>query len=530
MMKIRLIISLFASMAMLTMACTEDFDEINTDPKNLTVDQLDRGTFGLVFLRALYEPVYVAESARGPFQLGHSLFADIYANYFATTAPNFDSDRFTLVGRWLDGNYNYFYSNAAPLIKNVEDFSLENAFNIENAMIKVWKVYAYHRITDFWGPIPFSNFGNLELSVPYDSQEDIYNLFFDILDEALAVLNANAGTTSFVGSKDVIFGGDVDSWIIFANTLRLRLAIRVKYADPALAQAEAEKAVNAGVMISNEQNAFVATRPNFRNGYNTITQWGEFRMSADMESILKGYHDPRVEMYFAAAALPDPEDDPDNLIFNFEGMRNGQSKADKQGTDFNSLASDMAGPFTVEGDAGPSWPVMKASEAYFLRAEGALEGWAMGGTAQEFYEMGIATSHEEYGLDGNDLLGNPYLQSDNTPSGFDSSTPAVSTVPVAFDAGASPERQLEQIITQKWIALYPDSYEAWAERRRTGYPTLYDRLFTDDSTIPVNNIPRRVPYVTSEFDTNREAVEDAIANLLGGPNEGTTRLWWDVKP
>ena len=190
----------------------------------------------------------------------------------------------------------------------------------------------------------------------------------------------------------------------------------------------------------------------------------------------------------------------------------------------------MAGPFTVEGDPGPAWPVMKASEAYFLRAEGALEGWSMAGTAQEFYEMGIATSHEEYDLDGNDLLGDPYIQSFNTPAGFDNSTPAVSTVPIAFDVGASVESQLEQIITQKWIALYPDSYEAWAERRRTGYPTLYDRLFTDDSAIPVNEIPRRVPYVASEFDTNREAVEEAIANFLGGPDDGTTRLWWDAKP
>ena len=84
-------------------ACTDNFDELNTDPKNLTVDKLDQGTFGLAAAVALYRPVHVGLPDRGSFQLAHSLFADIYANYMATTAPNFDSDKFTLVGRWLNG-------------------------------------------------------------------------------------------------------------------------------------------------------------------------------------------------------------------------------------------------------------------------------------------------------------------------------------------------------------------------------------------------------------------------------------------
>ncbi len=517
-------------------SCTDDFTEINTDPKNLTVDQISQSNYGPIVKATLYAPVFLPSTApndaRGAFQLTQSLFSDIYGGYFATTAPNFDSDKFILVGGWLNGAFNYFYSRAAPQIKFAEDFAAENGFELENAMMKVWRVWSYHRVTDYWGPIPYSEFGNRERSVPYDAQEDIYKDFFTTLDEAIPVLQSNAGAGSFLASNDLIYKGSVNQWLKFANTLRLRLAIRVKYADPALSQSEAEKAATLGQFIaSNDDNAIIATSaPFFTNPYNTITQWGEFRMSADMESVLKGYQDPRIQFYVAPAAEPDPSDDPAGIEFPYEGMRNGQSKVDKQGINFNALASNMAAPYTLPGVAGPNYVIMNAAETYFLLAEGALEGWNMGGTAQSFYEQGIITSHEEYGLDGSTLSGNPYVSSPNMPASYDGTTPAPSDIPVAYNAAGSTEEQLEQIITQKWIALYPNSQEAWAEKRRTGYPTFYDRLNTDNPNIPVNTVPRRVPFVDGEFTTNAEAVNAAIDNLLGGPDNGTTKLWWDAKP
>lgn len=513
-------------------SCTDDFTELNTDPKNLTVDNLTQSEYGAVVKAAMYTPTFLGDPARGPFQLTQSLFSDIYGGYFATTAPNFNSDKFILVGGWLNGAFNYFYSSAAPQIKYAEDFAAENDFELENAMMKVWRVWAYHRMTDYWGPIPYSQFGNRERSVPYDAQDEIYADFFTTLDEAIPVLQSNAGGTSFLGANDLVYGGNVDQWLKFANTLRLRLAMRVKYVDPQLSRTEAEKAASVGEFIEgNEDNAIIETDADFRNPYNTITQWGEFRMSADMESILKGYEDPRIQYFAAPAAEPDPTDDPAGISFPYEGMRNGQSQVAKQGTNFNAIASDMAPAYTEAGAAGPNYVVMNAAESYFLRAEGALEGWNMGGgTAQSFYEDGIVISHEEYGLDGNNLAGNPYVSSPNTPDSYNGTDPAPSEVPVAYNAGGSIEEQLEQIITQKWISLYPNSQEAWAEKRRTGYPSFYDRLNTDDPAIPVTTVPRRVPFVDGEFTTNAEAVNAAVDNLLGGPDNGTTKLWWDAKP
>src|SRR3546814_19449795 len=100
----------------------------------------------------------------------------------------------------------------------------------------------------------------------------------------------------------------------------------------------------------------------------------------------------------------------------------------------------------------------------------------MGGSAHELYNQGITMSLTEYGYDGNDLAGNDYVYSMNTTTKPDAGTAPVSTVPIDYEPGASKERKLEQLITQKWIALYPDREEAWAERRRTGYPTIFIRL------------------------------------------------------
>ncbi len=104
--------------------------------------------------------------------------------------------------------------------------------------------------------------------------------------------------------------------------------------------------------------------------------------------------------------------------------------------------------------------------------------------------------------------------------------------PIAFDAAGTAERQLEQIITQKWIALYPDGWEAWTELRRTGYPKLYDRLNSDDVDVPKNTIMRRLIFVTSEYTTNSSAVQEAVALpeiAAKGGDKNSTHLWWDAK-
>lgn len=527
--------------AMLFNGCTKDFEELNTRPDAIIASNVNASLLGQAFAQAQFRGM---KGDPGAFQLYQSLFGDLYAQYFANTQVNFDSDRHIQVGGWSNGAWTEFYSTSAPQVKFVEDFSAENNLPVENALAKILKVQLYHRITDYWGPIIYSEFGNQEEHVAYDTQESIYRSFFTTLDEAVAVLKANAGGSAFA-SHDQIFEGSVDKWLVFANSLRLRLAMRCKYVDPNLSKTEAEKAVADGVMMSNDDNAMITPTINSRNPYWTITDWGEFRMSAAMESVLKGYDDPRMEEYFSPVVGVDLNDDgditfaerdPDGDGSLYEGLRNGYAKSEISAT-LNRVNSDMGVDFLNVGRggsaAGDLIRVMSASEVYFLRAEGALENWAMGGTAQELYNKGIETSLKERTA-ASDAEIAAYISSTATPipTNDGKGTPALSDIPVAFDAGGSKERQLEQIITQKWIALYPDGVEAWAEVRRTGYPKLFPRLNSENSDVPADQIMRRLVFVDSEYSNNLDDVTAAtqFPELVNkGGNKNSTRLWWDAK-
>src|SRR5665647_774624 len=238
-------------------ACTKNFTEINTPTNVIGADQVDASLLGQAFAQAQYRGL------GGPteFQVIHNLYCDEYAQYFVTTHPNFPSDQFQEVSTW-NGHYGWdiFYGVVAPQVKFVVDFTASHSMPLANAMARVWKVYFFCRLTDLWGPIIYSQFGNNQRSVAYDSQKDIYHDFFKQLDTAVAVLIANPGGNAF-GNNDQIYNGNANKWLIFANSLRLRLALRISYVEPTLAKQEAEMAVTAGVMTVNGDNASVLTTP-----------------------------------------------------------------------------------------------------------------------------------------------------------------------------------------------------------------------------------------------------------------------------
>ncbi|NJL75435.1 MAG: SusD/RagB family nutrient-binding outer membrane lipoprotein [Saprospiraceae bacterium] len=504
--------------------CTEDFEELNTNPNALIASDVNVSLLGQGFANAQYNTV---NGLNWRFQISENLFSDLYCQYFATTAANFDSDRYVEVGRWIDLAWSSFYGQAAPAIKFVEDFTKENNLPEEGAVNAIWKVYGYQRVTELLGPVIYSEFGNGETSVAYDTQEEMYRSFFPTLDAAVAILKSSSKTNVF-GTNDQIFSGDVTKWIKFANSLRLRLAMRVKYVDPALAKVEAEKAVAGGLLESNADNAYMLTTLNSMNPFTTITNWGEFRMSALMESVLEGYGDPRISLYFSPAAAGDTDGDGSP----YEGLRNGQAKVDKVPA-LNSNNSDLGQIWLPPNKGGTNPPilVMTAAESFFLRAEGALEGWNMGGSAKSLYEQGIRLSMQDRVKAPDDAI-NAYIASKNIPTAADPNSPPTTNIPVAFEESGSKERQLEQIITQKWIALYPDGWEAFAEVRRTGYPKLYPVLFSENADLAPTDVFRRMTFVDGEFNNNKAAVEAAAQlpelNSRGG-DKNSTKLWWDAK-
>ncbi|MBN9351866.1 MAG: SusD/RagB family nutrient-binding outer membrane lipoprotein [Chitinophagaceae bacterium] len=457
---------------------------------------------------------------QGYYQTVQNLYADLYAQYFALNTTSFQTDRYVMNDGWLPRLGVVTYVFAVPQLKTIMDNT--DSLSGESALANIMWVYAFHHLTDYFGPVAYLKAGEPISSIPYDSQETIYRDFFKRLDAAVKVLKSSSQSNVF-GNSDIIYGGDITKWIAFANTLKLRLALRVSNVLPDLAKQEAESAVASGVMTDVNQSAWILKTLNGSdgNGLTRIASFHEFSMSSTMASYLKGYSDPRLSVYYQ----------PTITDGNFRSIRNGTPATDLTNP-FNSGANTSnVGTYWVQWVNG-AWvpnltakqPVMYAAEAYFLRAEGALNGWNMGGAAQDLYEQGIKTSLKEWKIT-DPVIVNNYIQSTATPAapGDFYNSPAVSTAPVLWSSDENVER--EQIGIQKWLATYPDGMEGWASFRRSGYPKMYPVIETDNTDLPQGTFIQRLPYPSSERITNSAELDKGI-QLLGGPDKVSTPLWW----
>ena len=538
---INLLSGLLTCTVLLLAACTKSYKDTNTD-KN-SIPTVTPATLPFLFAHA----EEVGTVNQGNYQIAQNLFADQYAQYFACEATYFGSDRLVINQAWVGANFNPYYSDVVPQLKTI--FANTAPTSAEYGMSQVMWVLTLMKATDYWGPIPYFKAGTFADSVPYDPQDKIYADFFSKLDSAVATLTPLASTTSIFTSWDLIYQGNVGKWLKLANSLRLRLALRVSKVDPVTAQKEAEASVTSGVMTSSpNDDAFVSrsTTGNDINGLSTMSDWNEFRMSATMASVLKGYQDPRAAQYF----LPfKHQGNPLPLIWaNYQGIRNGlnvtqqglsQNTADynsHQGQRWSSTGVTVGG--TVVGEASyTNTPqnVMETAECYFLRAEGALLGWQMGDNAQNLYNLGIQNSMYQWGItDAATISGyqnstaTPVAPGAYTPDGTDT---AVSNIPIKWNT-ANTTIQLQQIMTQKWLALFPDGMEAWADWRRNPVMNLYAVINSDNPLIPdpTKKHLRRIPFLTSEKQTNAGAVNAAVNLLTPAVDNEMTPLWWDRNP
>jgi len=500
-------------------SCTKNYPNINTDRN--TIATIGPAELPFLFARAEKE----ATPSIWNYQIAQNLFADQYAQYFACTATYFPSDRLTIRMDWVGAAFNPIYTDVVPQLQSI--FEAADPSSPEHALADVLWVLVFHRVTDYWGPIPYFNAGVPGNTVPYDPQDKIYDDFFKRLAAAAAVLKAHTSDKPF-GDFDIIYAGDVNKWLKFTNTLRLRLALRISKVDPTRAQAEAEAAVADGTLTTSpDEDAYVkrSLTGDDNNGLSIMSDWNEFRMSATMESVLKGYSDPRMPVYFLPA----------QRTGTYEGERNGLTSTQLTQSVNLHDANSHVGPRWASPSYGGnadylSTPqnVMSVAEAYFLRAEGALLGWNMGGqTAQQLYEAGITNSMKQWGITDPAVI-TSYINSMSTPIAPNDylNSPPVTNIPVKW--GATPAVQLEQVALQKWLATFPDGMEAWADYRRSHVLKLYPVANSDnpDITNTTTQWIRRIPFLLSETQNNKAAV-DAAVPLLGGPDKVTTPLWWD---
>ncbi|WP_276346231.1 SusD/RagB family nutrient-binding outer membrane lipoprotein [Daejeonella sp. JGW-45] len=501
-------VMLFLAPIVILTACTKNFEEINTNPAGLK-------ELAAPDLRSLFPGALVTGLGAGYNETTMLLFAGVYSQHFASTNPAQESHRYVIVQRWQD-IWPQTYTGTMPKLVNIIEATKGGKEPTMNAIARIWKVYAFMRATDYWGPIPYSKIGKDTTVVNYDDQKSIYFDFFKELEEATTDLKANLTRPSFE-SKDLIYNGSNEKWLKFANTLRLRLALRISDVEPAKAKAEAEKAFANGVMTEVADGAYFKTSADFNHGLANFMARNGSRMSTSMESLLVGYNDPRLPMMWSPA-LGDGK---------FHGVRNGMTVA-QQNMPQNGINNNSAVSLKYAAASMTTTPqaVFYASEAYFLRAEGALNGWNMGGTAQAMYEKGIEISMRENGVTDAGAIA-AYINGTSLPIAPPNAfpTPPLTDIPVKFST--VPEKQREQIGTQKWIALFPESHEAWANMRRSGYPKMYPLMSSQNPDIAADKMIRRISFLDREIIANGVAVKAAVPLLGGGPDNVATRLWWD---
>jgi hypothetical protein len=505
-------------LVILVTGCTKRFDKINSNPGAIT----EAGKQELPFMFSAAESWACIN--RSYYQTVQNLYADFYAQYFAQSTNDFTTDRYVMHDGWLPRMGIITYVNVVPQLQAI--FENTDSTSGQYALADIMWVYAFDHMTDYFGPIQYFDAGKAQSTIPYDAQDKIYADFFKRLDQAVANLQKLGSGANVFGSYDLIYGGSVSKWILFANTLRLRLALRVSGVDPQLAKTEAEAAVASGVMTDVSQSAWIkkSLSGNDGNGLSQVSAYNAFSMSSTMYSYLKGYNDPRLGIYFQPA----------QSTGTFSSVRNGSSTLALNNPLNSPAQTSNVGTYWVTWN-GSSWvpqltaakPVIYAAEAYFLRAEGALNGWNMGGSAQSLYEMGIQTSMEQWGITDQTVINN-YINSTSLPAapGDVANSAPVAAIPVKWAASEDEERQ--QIGTQKWLAIYPDAMEAWAEFRRTGYPKMYPVLESDNPDLPQGTFIQRLTYPSLEYSTDLQEVQQGV-QLLGGPDKVSTPLWWAKK-
>ncbi|MBL7769631.1 MAG: SusD/RagB family nutrient-binding outer membrane lipoprotein [Flavipsychrobacter sp.] len=501
--------------------CTKNFEKINTDANSLST--VGPNEYPYMFANALMSPTLSPDN----FEVGEGTVGSIYSQFFSQAAQSFPTDRYVVVQNWMPSVWNPVYISSAPQLKTImENTDPQSA---ENALANIWWVWMFHRVTDYFGPVPYFDAASGKTSVAYTPQDSIYFDFFTRLTSAVNVLKTHTGKKPF-GNFDLLYSKKADpvsAWIKFANTLRLRLALRVSKAAPDLAKREAEAAVTAGVMTTIDDDAYMPkNKINYSeyNGLAVTAGWDDLRMSAAMASILKGYNDPRLPVYFQPAVATG----------EYAGVRNGLYTSEKiLAINSRLYNSNLGTKWITWNPATNRWVtnydvpqnIMHAAEAYFLKAEGALNGWNMGGSAQDLYTAGITTSMQQWGITNSTVVSN-YIESEATPTALNDyfNSPAVNDYPIKFSGSADMQRK--QIAQQKWLALFPDGMEGWAEVRRSGYPKLYNIIHSENPDITENQFIRRMPFLTTESQTNSAAVTNAV-QMLGGADKVTTPLWWD---
>lgn len=525
------------------------------------VCKVDLAGAGATFRNFLYEGYY------NDYQITTNLSHDIYGGYVANNQPKHakKSPDYGYSDGWSGARWGHFYND-----RSKEYRTLLRAFRFNGTPARYRNMFYITRIyyaflalanTDTYGDMPFKEYAQARIpetnKVAYDSQKDVYDAMFRMLEQAVDSIDPTDGSQYSPGNDDICYFGDVNKWLRFANTLRLRMALRISNADPARAKAEGEAALNNkyGLMTGNADNMQTVPKyaPVAMGGADdggaenplamcSVAYNGESVMSWDLEQFYRNLSTggQKYRIKIGRNSYDEKTIDPRCLVSWYRGNMTQQTLA--AGTE--SVREDFVGCKRGMQEPGISMSVLKYSltrtepkpaskklnpkswfnyarptvwlgysESLFLKAEAALRGWTgkdLTMNPEGYFRAGVKASMDYYEIDG--TAANAYID------GLKVWTEGVFS-------GGSKEKQLEAIITQKWMATFPNGNEAWAEFRRTDYPALANQLTNmSGGDVPNGKNIKRLLYPNSE---NSNTWFTGNSEIQAANSQGK-RLWWDV--
>ena len=475
----KIIIS-FLSLSLLVVACTTDFEEINENPNAPE-------NIGPQFLLSNVISVIADQNT---YNQGFRL-----SNYLAQFAASVEFER---IDRYEMGTNSEYWNTIFRLLSDIRSMQ-ENETSNEayQAVGDIIRSYLYSQLTDMWGDVPYTDALQAkegQYTPTYDTQENIYT---DPTTGILAVLERSATTLESTTSAiqgDMMFNNDLDKWVRFANSLRVRYILRIsKHLSDF---SDLQSLANSGkLMRSNADNAVVPylnAAPNqFPMSQASLGLYQEHRMTTTVDSVLSLWNDPRVAVLYKPTQKSVNEGNP-----AYRGLLNGQSRETISARGINLNDISLFGSIFRDVPNGVDGQFMQYAELQFALAEAVARGY-ISGDAETYYQQGITASFEYYGV----------------------AVPADYFTRSAIDLDGTED--LTRILTQKWLSLLNNGHEAWFNIRRTGIPALK----AGPDNLNDGHYPVRYLYPESEQATNSLNYREA-AERMGGDDINSLG-WWE---
>lgn len=499
-MKKILSIKLVVTLLVMATGCTKFSDDINVDPSVPT-----RASNAQLLTYALNQLPGIIEAPTGLLYVQHW-----------SEKPYTDASRYAVVNFDFYSIYTEALENLQSIL-NAQQFNvIEGSPNNQKAVARIVRAYLFWHMTDRWGDIPYFNAlkGKEEFSAAYDRQKDIYYDLMKELKESAAQIDNGNGVTG-----DILYGGNMANWKRFANSMRLLMALRLSKADAAKGKQEFADALNGGVFADNSQNAVYvhlaeAAYQNYWYYVVNVQNRPWYWASKTIVDYMKPLNDPRLKIY----ADVNGSGDYNGVPYGLDG--------NAVGTIPNATVSFIG--VHVRTQNAPTY-ITTYAQVLFAIAEANKLGWLTGGDAdaQAKYNAAIEASVRQWNRISFQAYNNntdkqveriPYSATDK------GDTTGLAAYLAQPDVAYNGADAIRKIAYQRWLHLYMNGYEAWAEWRRTGYPALTPA--PNNGGIP---IPRRQAYPLKEQNINGENYRVAISAqpLLNGKDDLNGRVWWD---